>query len=102
MFFGLVSRSFCIDFFSESEFQCLGLPNPGFRMEGIAKIDLSWKSSLMNFGMDFYRFLEALGTVDWWLLAGCLEAGDLVPRLSHARRLEGVGGFPQSASGIYF
>jgi hypothetical protein len=22
-----------------------------------------------------------------------LEAGDLVPRLSHARRLEGVGGF---------
>ena len=25
-----------------------------------------------------------------WLLAGCLEAG-VLPRLSHARRLEGVG-----------
>ena len=41
---------------SESKFRRLGLPNRGFRMEGIAKIDFSWKSFLMNFGIDFYVF----------------------------------------------
>ena len=33
-----------------------------------------------------------------WLRAGSLEAGDLVPRVSHARRLEGVGGLVHSLS----
>ena len=41
----------------------MGLPNRCFRIEGIAQIDFSWKSFLVNFGMHFYRFLKALGTV---------------------------------------
>ena len=48
---------------SASRFRRLGLPNRGFRMEGIANIDFSWKSFLMNFGIDFYRFLDASGAV---------------------------------------
>ncbi len=48
---------------SDSEFRYLGLPHRGFRMESIAKIDFSLKSFLMNVGMDFCRFLEALGAV---------------------------------------
>ena len=46
---------------SKSTFQCLGLPNRGFRIEGIAIIDFLWKLFLMNLGIDFYRFLTALG-----------------------------------------
>ena len=34
---------------SEPKFQRLGLPNRGFRIEEIAKLDSSWKSFLMNF-----------------------------------------------------
>ena len=45
------------------KFRHLGLPNRGFRWEGIAKIDVSWKSFLVNLGIDFYRLLEALGAV---------------------------------------
>ena len=41
---------------SESNFRRLGLPNRGFRMECIAEIDLSWKSCLVNLGMEFDRF----------------------------------------------
>ena len=44
-------------------------------------------------GWDLAGWLGWLGWLAGWLLAGSLEAGDLVPRLSHARRLEGVGGF---------
>ena len=60
-FVGLVSRSFLS--ISESKIQRLGLPNRGCRMEGIAKTNFSWKSFLMHFGIDVYRFLIALGTV---------------------------------------
>ena len=45
-------------------------------------------------GWDLAGWLGWLGWLAGWLLAGSLEAGDLVPRLSHARRLEGVGGLP--------
>ena len=45
---------------SDSKFRRLGLLNRGFRMESIAKDDISWKSCLMNFGIDVYCFLEAL------------------------------------------
>ena len=38
---------------SESEFQRLGLPNQGVRMESIAKIDFPRKSFLMNFEVEF-------------------------------------------------
>ena len=38
----------------------LGLPNRGSRMGGIAKINFSWKSFLMNSGIVFCCFLEAL------------------------------------------
>ena len=37
----------------DSIFRRLGLPNRGFRMEGIAKIDFSWKSFLNNFRILF-------------------------------------------------
>ena len=58
---------------SELEFQRLGLPNRGFRIEGIAKIDFSWKSFLMTFGIGFCRFWEALAPnflVCWALKTG--------------------------------
>ena len=45
------------------KFRRLGLPTRGFRLESIAKVDFSWKSFLMNFGIDLHRFLKALGTV---------------------------------------
>ena len=48
---------------SASEFQRLGLPNQGFRMERIAQIVFSWKSFLMNFRIHFRYLLTALGTV---------------------------------------
>ena len=32
-------------------------------MEGIAQIDFSWKSFLVNVGLEICRFLEALGVV---------------------------------------
>ena len=48
---------------SDSNFGCLELRNRVFRMEGIAKIDLSWKSMFVNFGMHFCRFWEASGAV---------------------------------------
>ena len=44
-----------------------GLPNCGFRKECIVKIDFAWKSRLMHFGIDFDRFLEALGAVSDFL-----------------------------------
>ena len=44
---------------SETKFQGLGLPNRGFRMERIAKIDFSRKSFFIQFGVDLCRFLEA-------------------------------------------
>ena len=52
----------CLAIF-ESNFRRVGLQNRRFRMEGIAKIDLSWKSFLKNSGMDLKCFCEALGTV---------------------------------------
>ena len=61
-FVELVSRSFCLSI-SELKFRRLGLPNRGFRMECIANVDFSWKPFLMNFGMGFCRYLEALGAV---------------------------------------
>ena len=48
---------------SASNFRRLGLPNRGFRIEGIAKIDFPGESFSLNFGMDLYCFLEALGVV---------------------------------------
>ena len=60
--FGLVYRSFVLSI-SESKFRRLGLPNQGSYMEGIAKVDCSRKSFLMNSGIDLCRLLEALGTV---------------------------------------
>ena len=59
--FKFVSMTFFLSI-SNAKFQRLGLPNQGFRMEGIVKIVFSWKSFLLKFGIDFYRFLEALGT----------------------------------------
>ena len=38
---------------SDSNFQCLGLPNRGFRIGPIAKNDFSWKLFLMHFGIGF-------------------------------------------------
>ena len=57
------SRIGVISSISESKFRRLGLPNRGFRIAGIAKIDFSWKSFSMNFGIDYYRLLRALGIV---------------------------------------
>ena len=48
---------------SESTFRRLELPNRGFCMECIAKIDLSQKSFFITFTIDFYCFLKALGPV---------------------------------------
>ena len=60
---------------SEPKFRCLGLPNRGFRIEGIAKIDLSQKSFFINFGVEFCCFLKALGAVFlvFWALKTGLE-----------------------------
>ena len=41
---------------SNSIFRCLGLPDRCFRMEGLAKIEFSWKSVLKNFGIDLFVF----------------------------------------------
>ena len=49
--FRLVSMAFLLAI-SDSDFRRLGLPNRRFRMEGIAKIDFSWKSFSKN-GIDF-------------------------------------------------
>ena len=38
---------------SDSIVRRLRLPNRGFRNEGIAKIDVSWKSFLENLGIEF-------------------------------------------------
>ena len=48
---------------SASIFRHAGLPNLRFSIECIAKVDFSWKSFLVNFGIDFYCFLYALGPV---------------------------------------
>ena len=48
---------------SESNFRLLGVPNRGFRMEGIAKIDVSWRSFLKNFWIVLLGFVNALGAV---------------------------------------
>ena len=37
-------------------FRCLGLPDRCFRMEGLAKIEFSWKSVSKNFGIDLFVF----------------------------------------------
>ena len=58
-FLGACYQSICLSI-SESEFPRLGLPNQDFRMECIAQIAFQWKSFPMNFGIDFYFFLEAL------------------------------------------
>ena len=42
LFLGLFPGHFLL--ISDSNFRRLGLPNRGFRTEGIAKIDVSWKS----------------------------------------------------------
>ena len=47
---------------SEPDFKRWGLPSRGFRFESSAKIDFSWKSCSMNFGIEVCRFLTALGT----------------------------------------
>ena len=62
----------------KSEIRRLGLPNRGVRIEGIAKFDLSWKLFLMNSGMDFCCFLEALGAVFlvFWALETELKIDD--------------------------
>ena len=57
-FFRLVSKTYSYRFLPRI-FE-LGLPNRCFRMEDIAKVDFSWKSFLVNFGMHFCLFLEAL------------------------------------------
>ena len=46
---------------SASTFQRLGFSNRDFHMESIVEIDFSPTSFLMNFGIDFCCFLEALG-----------------------------------------
>ena len=47
----------------DSKFRRLGLPNRCFRTECLAKIDFSWKTCLMTFGIDFNSFLKALEAV---------------------------------------
>ena len=61
--FFFVRACFRVIFFmiSDSKFGRLGLPDRGFRMQGIAKIDFSWKSFLMNFGNRFLLFFDSLG-----------------------------------------
>ena len=48
---------------SESKFRRLGLHVQGFHKEGIAKINFSQKSFFVDFGIEFYFFLETLGAV---------------------------------------
>ena len=47
-----------------------GFLTRAFRMESIATIDFSWKSFVMNFGIEFYCFSDVLGAVVLFL---CLE-----------------------------
>ena len=47
---------------SESKSRRLGLSNRGFRIECIAKIDVSPKSFLMNLGTDLCCFFGSLGS----------------------------------------
>ena len=61
VFFSGLFPSQCFLSISESTFRRLGLPYRGFRRESIAKIDFPRKSFFMNFGVDCYRFVEALG-----------------------------------------
>ena len=51
---------FCI---CDSKFRSPGLPNRGFRMGAVAKIDCSEKSCLVDCGMASCHFLTALGAV---------------------------------------
>ena len=52
----------------DSKFRCSRLPKRGSDMEGIAKISFWWKSFLMQFGIGFCCFLEALRVsfIDYW------------------------------------
>ena len=70
LLFGLLPGN-CLSI-SESKFQCLGLPNRGFRMESVAQIDFSRKLFLMEFGIVCF-LLEALGSDLQFLWA--LETG---------------------------
>ena len=63
MFFGGVCFQVVFLSISDSIFGRLGFQIRGFRIIGIARIDFPWKLFLMNFGIDFYCFLEALGAV---------------------------------------
>ena len=71
LIFGLVSK-FVLSI-SDPNSRGLGPPNRCFRMESIAKHDFSWKSFLLNSGMIFYCFLEALGAV--FLICLALKTG---------------------------
>ena len=69
---GLVCGPFFLSI-SESKYR-------GLRSEGIAKIDLSWKSFLMNSGVDWCCFLEASGPVFlvFWALKTDLKIEDFL------------------------
>ena len=60
--FRFCSMSFCLAI-SDLIFRRLGLPNRGFRIEGIAKNECSWISFLKNFWIVFLCFVDALGAV---------------------------------------
>ena len=61
LFLGLFLYCFLV--ISDSIFRRSGLPNRGFRIEVIAKIDFSWKSFSKNFWIVLLCFADALGTV---------------------------------------
>jgi hypothetical protein len=60
-------------------------PKRGSYMEGIAKIAFWWESFLMQFGIDFCCFAEALGAsfIDYWLAISMFEASQT--RFLHGR-----------------
>ena len=60
-FWGLVSRSFSYRFLIRN-FRRLGLPNPGFRIEGTAQIDFHGNRFFINLGIDFLLFFGSLGS----------------------------------------
>ena len=64
---------------SDSSVRRLGLQNRCFRIEGIAKFDLSWKSFLKNFGIDFDCFVDSLGAA--FLIFEALKASLKTKRL---------------------
>ena len=77
---GLVSRSFVLSI-SESTFRRLGLPNRGFRKEGIAKNDFSLEFFFYGFRGRCVSFFGGLGSrffLVYWALQTGLKIEDFL------------------------